>query len=151
MQRKRQARCVGLVFEPFGHKVLHLQRILFELYRRALHIVGHSLTEGTPGQFILGGFTDVTGTLHLTQFKHRHPVRYGKDLAHLMGDENDAFTFISHAPQHHEKLISLLRGEQRGGLIQQQHFRLVEKNLENFHPLLFAGREIFDPRPGVNL
>ena len=60
-----------------------------------------------------------------------------------MRDQQDGFTFVAQAPQVGEEFRGFLRGQDRGGFIQNQDVGVPVEELENFDTLLHADGQPF--------
>jgi len=74
----------------------------------------------------------------------RDPVGDGHDLAQLVRDQDDGLARVAELPEHAEKLVGLGRGEDGGGLVQDEDVGPAVEGLEDLHPLLQADREVLD-------
>ena len=61
-----------------------------------------------------------------------------RDLGKLMGDEDHGVAFGDKGSNDREKAVDLLRGEHRGGLVEDEQARAAIERLENLDPLLHA-------------
>ena len=68
-----------------------------------------------------------------------------------MGNENDREPLLFQVNELAEQLRGLLRGQNGGGLVQNQDLRAAHKRLKDFHLLLHAHRDIHDLGLGVHM
>ena len=68
-----------------------------------------------------------------------------------MGDQDDGEALVAHPAQDPEQLIDALRGQHRGGLVQDEYLDAEVERLEDLHPLLLPHREPADLRVGIDL
>ena len=108
----------------------------------AHHHVGHFL--GVGG---LGGH--VADKLAVAQ--DGHPVRQLLHLVHLVGDDHDGLAVVPHVAEHGEELVRLLRGQDRGGLVQDQDVRAPVQHLDDLHCLLLGDGHVVYLLIGIHL
>ena len=82
---------------------------------------------------------------------HGYRIGYGADFAEFMRDENNGSTLLLQAAHNLYQLVGFLRGEHRGGFIQDQDFRVAKQRLDNFHALLGSHREVLDASIGIDV
>ncbi len=106
------------------------------------HHVGHFLGIGVFGQHI---------SHKAALIQDGHPVRQAFHLMHFVGDDDDGLAAIPHVPQDGKKLFRLLRGENGGGLVQDQNVRAPVEYLYDLHGLLLGDGHIIDFLVGVHV
>ena len=88
------------------------------------------------------------GGLHLASdsagTKDRDAVGEGHHVVELVGDEDDGLAFGAELGEVGEEVVRLLRGEDGGGLVQDQDVRLAIEELQDFDALLHANGKLFD-------
>jgi hypothetical protein len=101
-----------------------------------------SLPTITTGQVFLARLSGKGLAHHLSFAQHRHPIAYVHDLVQLMADDDHHMAGASHLAQGPEEVLGLLGGEHGGGFVQNQQIGIIDERLEDFHPLLFTGRQL---------
>ena len=99
------------------------------------HHIGHFRNVGLAGLHI-------TNILAISQ--DCHTVRQRFYLVHLMGDNDNRFSIISHFTKYTEQFFRLLRGQHCRRLIQNQNVRTAVKYFYNLHGLLLRNRHIIN-------
>ncbi len=61
-----------------------------------------------------------------------------------MGDENNGFALLCQRAHDDEQLVGLLRGQNGGGLVENQDVGLAVQQLDDFHALLHAHGQILN-------
>ena len=64
----------------------------------------------------------------------------------LVRDENDRAAVVRHRADRREECICFLRREHRSRLVEYEDAGILVERLEDLDPLLFAERELPDPR-----
>src|SRR5690606_15223113 len=77
-------------------------------------------------------------------------VRNRHGLRQLVGDEEDRAPGVTQPPHHVEETISLLGGEDGGGLVEDEDGRVAVERLEDLYPLQDAHGQVFDHRGGAD-
>ena len=75
---------------------------------------------------------------------HHHPVGAGRHFAQLVGDVDDAITFAAEIGEAQEQAFRLLRRQNLGRLVENEHARPGQQLLENLDLLLVADGEPAD-------
>ena len=70
---------------------------------------------------------------------------------HLMGNDDDGLSVVTHIAQHREQLLGLLGGQHGGGLVQDQDVRPAVKDLDDLHGLLLGNGHVVDLLIGIHL
>ena len=76
--------------------------------------------------------------------QHRDLVRQRHDLVQLVGDDDDGLAVGAHIAQHVEELLGLLRGEDGGGLVEDERVRAAVEDLDDLDRLLLGDGHIVD-------
>ena len=113
-----------------------------EAYRSANHHLGE-VRLGKAGRVALPDNPPLA--------QHADPVGDLENFVKLVGDEDNALAGIAERPHDGEELLDLLRGQDRGRLIEDQNIGRPEENLQNFHPLLDSNRQTLDQLVGRHL
>ena len=98
------------------------------------------------------GYGDVLH--HAALAHHGDEVAQAHHLLEFVGDQQDRRSLRAQQRQHPEQLLGFLRGQHRGGFIQDQDARPAVQRLEDFQPLPVAHRQVghqrieVDPQPG---
>ncbi len=92
------------------------------------------------------GFAD-----HLSEADDGDAVRDLADLAELVGDEDDGCPGCLELAHDLHQLVGLLRGEDRGGLVEDEHPGVAGERLDDLDPLLDADGELLDQRVGIDV
>ena len=109
----------------------------------ALHAIKHDLAADHQAREVArGGVLRVHGADGLAAAQHGDAVRDRHDLVQLVGDENDGATLADHGAQGGEQNVGLLRGENRGRLVEDEHLRAAVENLQDLDALLLADGEL---------
>ena len=82
---------------------------------------------------------------------HGDAVADGRHLAQLVRNEDDRIATLPQPVEHVVELVDLLRGQQRGRLVQDQRLPALIQRAQNLHPLLHPDREGADDRIGINV
>ena len=69
----------------------------------------------------------------------------------LVADVQNAATLSHQLAQHHKQFVHRLRGEHRGGLVQNQQARFGEQGPDDFYPLHLAHAQGMDRAIGFNV
>ena len=143
---QRAAAGVGLQVDP-----VHLQHWLSGLGGGLVGLHQHLASHHHPSEIALVDVGGIDRADDLAAAEHRHPVREIHHLPELVGDQNDGETLVSHPAKDAEQLLDSLRGQHRGGLVQDQDLDAEVERLEDLHPLLLADREAADLGVGIDL
>ncbi len=73
------------------------------------------------------------------------------DLAELVGDEDDRLPGLAELAHDVHQLVGLLRGEHRGGLVEDEEPGVAGQGLDDLHALLHAHREVLDEGVGIHV
>ena len=103
------------------------------------------------GEFARRGFRGGEGAHHGALAHHRDFIGDGHDLAQLVRDQDDGLALVAQRFQDAKEMIGLGRGENAGGLIENEDFGAAIQRLEDFDALLLADREILDDGIGIDL
>ncbi len=126
------------------------QRVVAERGRVLVHGQLDRSTDHQGGELgVAGGGLGLAD--HLAQPDHRDPVGDLAHLAQLVGDEDDRGAGLAQLTHDLHQLVGLLRGEHRGGLVEDQHLRVAGEGLDDLDPLLHAHGEVLDDRVGVDV
>ena len=79
------------------------------------------------------------------------PVGDLADLAELVGDEDDGLPGLLELAHDVHQLVGLLRGEHRGGLVEDEQLGVAGEGLDDLHALLHADGEVLDEGVGVDV
>ena len=82
---------------------------------------------------------------------HRHPVADRRHLAQLVGDEDDRVATLAQPVEDVVELVDLLRGQQRGRLVQDQRLPALIERAQDLDPLLHPDRQVADDRVGIDV
>ena len=82
---------------------------------------------------------------------HGDAVADGRHLAQLVRDEDDRIAALAQPVEHAVELVDLLRGQQRGRLVQDQRFPALIERAQDLDPLLHPDREGADDRVGIDV
>ena len=74
--------------------------------------------------------------------ENRHPVADPVNLLQLMGNKHNGFSLAAEKTDHLQEILDLGVAEGRGGLIHDNHVRIVGDSLHNLHQLEFCHRQI---------
>ena len=101
-------------------------------------------------QFLLrrGG---LRGANDLPAANNRDGVRDGLHFAQLVGDEHNGGARLAQLAHDLKQLVSLLRGQHRGGLVKNEHLGALRQRLDDFNPLLGAHGQVFHNRVGIHV
>ena len=81
---------------------------------------------------------------------HGDPVRDGDHLFELVRDEDDGRPVVAQGSHDADQLVDLLRGQHRGGLVENQDLGVVGECLDDLDTLLHSHRDVLDDRFGVD-
>ena len=111
-------------------------------YRMADQQVGHFLRVGILREHIahVGAFT-----------KHGHTVRQLLYLVHLMGDDHDGLAVVAHVAQDPEQFFRFLRGQDGGGLVQDQNVGPAVEHFDDLHRLFLGHGHVVDLLVGIQI
>jgi hypothetical protein len=73
------------------------------------------------------------------------------DLSQFVGDEDDRRAGFPELPHDDHEFVGLLRGEDRGRLVEDEDFGVPGQRLDDLDPLLHSDGEVFDERIGVDV
>ena len=127
-------------------------KTLFHVLRlRAVDVQAHGVADHHVGQRLLVGVLggDVADVLALAQ--DRHAVGYVEHLVQLVGDDDEGFAVGLHVAHDGEELIRFLRGEDGGGLVQNEDIRPAVEHLDDLDRLLLRNGHIVDLLVGVDV
>ena len=97
-----------------------------------------------PGKLLGRCFPGLHLPHHFPATEHRDPVGDLQDLPELVGDEDDPHALPFEAAKEPEELVGLHRGEDRGGLVQDEDPHLPGKHLQDLHPLSLSHGQVLD-------
>ena len=125
-------------------QVPHREHRLAGMRGAALDVEQHVAPDHQLGQAALARALAVDRRDLLAAPEHRDAVGDGQHLVQLVRDQDDRRAARDQRAQHGEQLVDLLRGEHRGGLVEDQHARLAIERLEDLDALLLADAELLD-------
>lgn len=96
------------------------------------------------GNVRLGDVRHIAVIDGLTGPHDRDPVAELLDLVELVGNKDDGIALLFQALQLHEQFSGLLRGQNGGGLVENDDFGATDQDLQNFHLLLLSNGQIPD-------
>ena len=82
----------------------------------------------------------------LAEADDRDPVGDLADLAQLVGDEDDRLPGLLELAHDLHQLVGLLRGQDRGGLVEDEQLGVAGQRLDDLDALLDADGEVLDER-----
>ena len=74
--------------------------------------------------------------------QHGVAVRDGKNLGHLVRDEDKRFPLCFQFTKNAEKVVDFIVGKSRGWLVKDQELRVHIEGAANFQELFFTGFEL---------
>ena len=89
--------------------------------------------------------------LEAAMTQHSHTVGKTLHLMHLVGDDDDGFSVVSHIPEHFKKLLCLLRGQYGRGLVQNQDICSAVKHFDDLHRLFLGDGHVVNLLVRVHL
>ncbi len=112
--------------------------------RRNVDIQDHFPPDHEVREFLRIGLRGRHLARDLARAKHRHVIGEGHHLFEFVRDEDDRLAFIAKLLQVAKQLVGFLRREDRGGLIQNENFRVAIQQLQDFDSLLHAHGKLLD-------
>ena len=76
--------------------------------------------------------------------QHGHAVAQAEHFVEFVGNDQDGVPLIAHVTQHLEQLFRLLRGQNGGGFVQNEHVGSAVKHLDDLHRLLLGHAHFID-------
>jgi hypothetical protein len=132
-------------------QVAHLEHRLLRVGGVLLHAQEHLATHHEAGQALLGRALARHRLDGPAAPQHGDAVGDVEHLAELVGDEDDRRAHVvAERVQDPEEVGRLLRGQHRGGLVQDQDLGVSVERLHDLDPLLHADRDLLHPRVGVD-
>ena len=119
--------------------------------RRLVDGQEHAATDHQLGKFGDIGVGGAARRHHLALPHHRDIVGDRHDLAQLVGDQDDRLALVAQLPQHREEMVRLGRGQDAGGLVEDQDVGAAIQCLEDLDPLLAADGQLLDDGVGVDV
>ncbi len=138
--------------EPvFDHEVRHLEHGLAGARGRLVDAQAHCAADHQLGELLgrrLGGGQgrDDPALPH-----HGDDVGGFADLAELVRDEEHGLALVAERREDAEEVVGLLRRQDGGGLVEDEHLRATVERLEDLDALAVPHAEVRDARIGIDL
>ena len=110
----------------------------------------HLAPDHHPREPLLGRAGGRDGVDDDAAAERRDPVGDLQHLVQLVRDEDDRLALGLERPEHLEELLRLLRGQDRGGLVEDQDVGAAIERLQDLDPLLLTDADPVDACIGVD-
>ena len=124
--------------------MLDVQHGLARRARLLVHLEADLAAHHHGGQLLCRRVAGVDGADILALAEHGAPVGDGHDLRELVGDEEDGLALGRKVFHDLHQLVDLLRGEDRGRLVEDEDLVVAVEHLQNFGALLHADGNVLD-------
>ena len=145
LSRTRRKRHVVKRFHAVAvqnRQIFDYQSVLNVFRLRPFDVQFDFFTDHHFGQSLFVGFRGIDGGYMLALSQNCDPVGYCHDLVQFMRDDDYGLSVVAHAAQNGEKFIDLLRGQNRGRLVENEYFRPAVQYFYDFDGLLFGNGHV---------